>query len=128
MSVELTSSSYLIQQDGDGTRMVPGRISRWPGKSYDDYTKRVTWNIFRFTKSKGEFQDYNIIPCFEETQLMHVLIKMSWNMAMDFQAVEELQRYARSALKTTMEITALRVQDIEVIQKKYFASFPHLLF
>ena len=48
---------------------------------------------------------------------MHVLVKMSWNMAMDFQAVEELQRYARSALKTTMEITALRVQDIEVIQK-----------
>ena len=45
---------------------------------------------------------------------MHVLVKMSWNMAMDFQAVNELQRYARSALKTTMEITALRVQDIEV--------------
>ena len=116
MSVELTSSSYLIQQDGDGTRMVPGRISRWPGKAYDDYTKRVTWNIFRFTRSKGEFQDYNILPCFEETKLMHVLIKMSWNMAMDFAAIHELQRFARTALKNTMEITPLRIQNVEVCE------------
>ena len=58
------------------------------------------------------------MPCFADTELMHVLVKMSWNMAMDFNAVEELQRYARTALKTTMEITALRVQDIEVISNK----------
>ena len=59
------------------------------------------------------------MPCFATTELMHVLVKMSWNMAMDFQAVEELQRYARSALKTTMEITALRVQDIEVVLERF---------
>ena len=68
----------------------------------------------RFTKSKGEFQDYNIVPCFEENHLMHVLIKMSWNMAMDFNAVHELQRFARTSLKSTMKITALRVQNVEV--------------
>ena len=71
------------------------------------------------------------MPCFADTELMHVLVKMSWNMAMDFQAVEELQRYARTALKTTMEITALRVQDIEVFSNNYFAklilSFTQLL-
>ena len=58
---------------------------------------------------------------------MHVLVKMSWNMAMDFQAVEELQRYARTALKTTMEITALRVQDIEVIIRNMLANFSQLI-
>ena len=58
---------------------------------------------------------------------MHVLVKMSWNMAMDFQAVEELQRYARTALKTTMEITALRVQDIEVIIRIILANFSHYI-
>ena len=63
------------------------------------------------------------MPCFADTELMHVLVKMSWNMAMDFQAVEELQRYARSALKTTMEITALRVQDIEVISRNILQTF-----
>ena len=63
------------------------------------------------------------MPCFADTELMHVLVKMSWNMAMDFQAVEELQRYARSALKTTMEITALRVQDIEVIFRNILQVF-----
>ena len=68
------------------------------------------------------------MPCFADTELMHVLVKMSWNMAMDFQAVEELQRYARSALKTTMEITALRVQDIEVIQKNILQVFPIFCF
>ncbi len=68
------------------------------------------------------------MPCFADTELMHVLVKMSWNMAMDFQAVEELQRYARNALKTTMEITALRVQDIEVVSNNFFARFPHLKF
>ena len=68
------------------------------------------------------------MPCFADTELMHILVKMSWNMAMDFQAVEELQRYARTALKTTMEITALRVQDIEVFSNNYFARFPYLKF
>ena len=63
------------------------------------------------------------MPCFAATDLMHVLVKMSWNMAMDFQAVEELQRYARNALKTTMEITALRVQDIEVINRNILQVF-----
>ena len=58
---------------------------------------------------------------------MHVLVKMSWNMAMDFQAVEELQRYARTALKTTMEITALRVQDIEVIIRIILVNFSHYI-
>ena len=68
------------------------------------------------------------MPCFADTELMHVLVKMSWNMAMDFQAVEELQRYARTALKTTMEITALRVQDIEVFSNNYFARYPYIKF
>ena len=67
------------------------------------------------------------MPCFADTELMHVLVKMSWNMAMDFQAVEELQRYARTALKTTMEITALRVQDIEVIIRNMLANFSQLI-
>ena len=46
---------------------------------------------------------------------------------MDFQAVEELQRYARTALKTTMEITALRVQDIEVIFRIILVNFSHFI-
>ena len=94
--------------------MIPGQIIRFPKNGYNDPTKRITYNIFRFTKSKGEFQDYNIIPCFEENHLMYVLVKMSWNMAMDFAAIHELQRYARTALRKTMEITPLRVQNIEV--------------
>lgn len=123
MVVGLTASQYLVQEDGKGGRLLPGQIVRYPKNSYNDLSKRITYNIFRFTKSKAQFQDYNIMPCFADTDLMHVLVKMSWNMAMDFQAVEELQRYARTALKTTMEITALRVQDIELLLRKSEGQF-----
>ena len=39
---------------------------------------------------------------------------MSWRMDMDLEANNELQRYARFAIRSTAEITALRVQNIEV--------------
>ena len=110
----LTSSQYLVQEDGAGGRLIPAQIVRYPANEYNSPEGRVTFNIFRFTKSRGEFQDYNILPCFEENHQMHIVVKMSWNMAMDFMAVHELQRFARTALKSTMEITPLRVQNIEV--------------
>lgn len=109
----LTSSQYLVQEDGAGGRLIPAQIVRYPANEYNSPEGRVTFNIFRFTKSRGEFQDYNILPCFEENHQMHIVVKMSWNMAMDFMAVHELQRFARTALKSTMEITPLRVQNIE---------------
>ena len=114
MVTSLTASQYMIQDDGLGERLIPGQIQIYPDKSYDDLSQWRTYNIFKFSKQRGEFQDYNIIPCFEENHLMYVLVKMSWNMAMDFAAIHELQRYARTALRKTMEITPLRVQNIEV--------------
>ena len=47
---------------------------------------------------------------------------------MDFQAVHELQRYARNALKSTMKITALRVQNIEVDSTCLQSTLTYLVF
>ena len=110
----LTASQYLIQEDGLGERLIPAQIQIYPQKAHDDLAQRRTYNIFKFSKQRGEFQDYNIIPCFEETHLLHIMIKMSWSMDMDLEANEELQRYARYSVRTTAKITALRVQNIEV--------------
>ena len=110
----LTASQYMIQDDGLGERLIPGQIQIYPDKSYDDLSQWRTYNIFKFSKQRGEFQDYNIIPCFEETHLLHIKITMSWSMDMDLEANNELQRYARFSIRSTAEITALRVQNIEV--------------
>ena len=106
----LTASQYLIQEDGLGERLIPAQIQIYPQKAHDDLAQRRTYNIFKFSKQRGEFQDYNIIPCFEETHLLHIMIKMSWSMDMDLEANEELQRYARYSVRTTAKITALRVE------------------
>ena len=63
-AVGLTASQYVIQQDGIGKRILPAKISIYPADAYDDLTKRVTYNIFRFTKSKGEFQVNHIFVVF----------------------------------------------------------------
>ena len=110
----LTASQYVIQEDGLGERLIPAQIQVYPQKYYDDLSQWRTYNIFKFSKQRGEFQDYNIIPCFEETHLLHVMITMDWRMDMDLEANEELQRYARSSIRKTAKITALRVQNIEV--------------
>ena len=104
----------MIQQDGLGERLIPAQIQIYPEQAYNDPGQRRTYNIYKFSKQRGEFQDYNIIPCFEETHLLHIMIKMSWSMDMDLEANEELQRYARYSVRTTAKITALRVQNIEV--------------
>ena len=110
----LTASQYMIQQDGLGERLIPAQIQIYPDQAYNDDGQRRTYNIYKFSKQRGEFQDYNIIPCFEETHLLHLLIKMDWQMDMDLQAIAELQRYARYSIRKTAEITSLRVQNIEV--------------
>ena len=104
----------MIQQDGLGERLIPAQIQIYPDQAYNDDGQRRTYNIYKFSKQRGEFQDYNIIPCFEETHLLHLLIKMDWQMDMDLQAIAELQRYARYSIRKTAEITSLRVQNIEV--------------
>ena len=110
----LTASQYMIQQDGLGERLIPAQIQIYPDQGYNDLAQRRTYNIYKFSKQRGEFQDYNIIPCFEETHLLHLLIKMDWRMDMDLMAIAELQRFARYSVRTTAKITSLRVQNIEV--------------
>ena len=106
---------------------IQGRV---PGESYFCllyYFPQIKhWIINQWIISL--LQDYNIVPCFEERNLTHILIKMSWDMAMDFQAVHELQRYARNALKSTMKITALRVQNIEVGSTCLQSTLTYLVF
>ena len=114
----LTASQYMIQQDGMGERLIPAQIQIYPDKGYNDPGQRRIYNIYKFSKQRGEFQDYNIIPCFEETHLLHLLIKMGWEMDMDLAAIAELQRYARHSVRTTAKITALRVQNIEVRERE----------
>ena len=120
----LTASQYMIQQDGLGERLIPAQIQIYPDQAYNDDGQRRTYNIYKFSKQRGEFQDYNIIPCFEETHLLHLLIKMDWQMDMDLQAIAELQRYARYSVRTTAKITSLRVQNIEVIPPSLSPSLP----
>ena len=117
----------MIQQDGLGERLIPAQIQIYPDQAYNDDGQRRTYNIYKFSKQRGEFQDYNIIPCFEETHLLHLLIKMDWQMDMDLQAIAELQRYARYSVRTTAKITSLRVQNIEVIPPSLPPSLPSLL-
>ena len=59
----------------------------------------------------------DVLNCspFMEFNLLHLLIKMDWQMDMDLAAIAELQRFARYSVRTTAKITSLRVQNIEVI-------------
>jgi len=113
--IGLTASSYLIQDDGAGERMIPAKIERYPNQFYNKLQQRVTTNIYGFSKSNDQFQSYDITSCFEETHKIHLLIKMSWRMDMDLLAIKEFQRFARAKVAVVAQITPLRVQQIELI-------------
>ena len=52
-------------------------------QDYNDLTKWTTTNIYRFSRQLTDFQDYDITGCFDESHIMHLLIKMDWRMDED---------------------------------------------
>merc|ERR1712123_44529 len=121
--VALSAPQYLIQDDGTGERMVPAKITTYPKMKYNDIHQWVTTNIYGFSKSKEQFQSYDITPCFEEDHKMNLLVKMSWRMDMDLMAIKEFQRFARAKIAVIGNITPLRVQQIEVIVEPGASSY-----
>ena len=75
-----TSVSQYLTEVGRKCQIY-GRYSHW--QEYNDKTKWITTNIFRFSKQLPDFQDFDITSCFEETHKIHLKIRMSWSMDED---------------------------------------------
>ena len=100
--VKMSSAGYLVEEDGQNGLLIPASVVQYPTavslklqlvwfdiqtffllQDYNDITKWTTTNIYRFSRQLTDFQDYDITGCFEETHIMHLLVKMSWRMDED---------------------------------------------
>ena len=86
-----------MQESGESGQSVPTSVSQYltevrrqcqiweifHWQEYNDKTKWITTNIFRFSKQLPDFQDFDITSCFEETHKIHLKIRMSWSMDED---------------------------------------------
>ena len=72
-------------------------------------------NIFHFSKASPDFSLYDISPCFEANQQMHLMVRMGWHPDMDIENTRKLfNDEVRNAVTLWGRVTHIRVVNIEV--------------
>ena len=72
-------------------------------------------NIFHFSKVSPDFSLYDISACFEENQMMHLMVRMGWHPDMDIENTRKLfNDEVRNAVTLWGRVTHIRVVNIEV--------------
>ena len=72
-------------------------------------------NIFHFSKASPDFSLYDISPCFEDNQQMHLMVRMGWHPDMDIENTRKLfNDEVRNAVTMWGKVTYIRVVNIEV--------------
>lgn len=82
-AIFLTSSAYINQDSGEGERLLPAKIVRYPQEQYNDKRYWITYNIFHYSRTVPDFQDFDISPCFEENHKKRLSISMTFGPEMD---------------------------------------------
>ena len=78
-------------------------------------------NVFHFSKAQPDFSLYDISACFEENEMMHLIVRMGWLPDMDIENTRKLfNDEVRNAVTLWGHVTHIRVVNIEV---KYNDSF-----
>ena len=72
-------------------------------------------NVFHFSKASPDFSLYDISPCFEDNQQMHLMVRMGWHPDMDIENTRKLfNDEIRNAVTMWGKVTYIRVVNIEV--------------
>ena len=71
-------------------------------------------NVFHFSRQSPDFSVYDISPCFEPPQQMHMLVRMGWNEAMDIENTRKLfNDEVRKSVTSWGRVSNIRVVNIE---------------
>ena len=74
-------------------------------------------NVFHFSKASPDFSLYDISPCFEANQQMHLMVRMGWHPDMDIENTRKLfNDEIRNAVTMWGKVTYIRVVNIEVTE------------
>ena len=127
----LSSSNWEIEDDAElPERLIPTKVTTYPTRvslvirvfglihliqRYNDPFLNVKMNIFHFSKASPDFSLYDISPCFEDNQQMHLMVRMGWHPDMDIENTRKLfNDEIRNAVTMWGKVTYIRVVNIEV--------------
>jgi len=114
-NVFFLSSSNTEVQDGEyPERLIPTKVEIYPTRKYNDPFMKYIMNVFHFSKQSPDFSVYDVSPCFEPTEQMHMLVRMGWNEAMDIENTRKLfNDEVRKSVTSWGLVSNLRVVNIE---------------
>jgi len=111
----LSSSNWEIE-DGEELpeRLIPTKVITYPTEKYNDPFLNVKMNVFHFSKATPDFSLYDISACFEDNQMMHLMVRMGWHPDMDIENTRKLfNDEVRNAVTMWGKVTHIRVVNIE---------------
>ena len=145
MVVGLTSSQYLVQEDGKGGRLLPGQIVRYPKvyKEFYHFEGHKIWLSCRMPimiYPKGSLTTSSDSQSLRDssriTTLCPALLTLSWCMSLS--RCLGIWPWTSRQLRSSRGMPGVLWRPqwrslpsgsrILRLFKKYFASFPHLLF
>jgi len=113
--IELTAGTYEEEGDFLLQAKVPVRVEIYPTLKYSDRHFRVRHNIYGFQRHSPSFNHFDITPCFFEEAIAHRTIRLGWNTDLVVeQNFRDFEWRMRRALHLAADVTAIRVQNIEV--------------
>jgi len=110
----LSSSDYEVQDGVLPERLVPTRVEKYPTKDFNKPFEKFIMNIFHFSKQSPDFSIYDVSPCFEENEKMHIMVRMGWNEAMDIENTRKIfNDEIRFAVSLWGQVNYIRIVNIE---------------
>jgi len=110
----LSSSDFEVQDGANPERLVPTKLEIYPTEKFNDPFQKLVMNVYHFSKQSPDFSAYDISPCFMDTEMMHLMVRMGWSEAMDIENTRKLfNDEARFAITTWGKVTNIRVVNIQ---------------
>jgi len=110
----LSNYNFEVQDGANPERFVPTKLEIYPTEKYNDPFQKLVMNVYHFSKQSPDFSAYDISPCFMDTEMMHLMVRMSWSEAMDIENTRKLfNDEARFAITTWGKVTHIRVVNIQ---------------
>ena len=78
-------------------------------------------NVFHFSRHPMDFSHYDISPCFEESEKLHLMVRMGWSPSMDLEQSKRMfNDEFRREVMLTGQVTNIRIVNIEVREMMEF--------
>jgi len=113
--VMLSSLGWEVDTEGEERRLTPARIIRYPQPEYNDKGSMISANYHNFREYSYFSTDFDISPCLEDSNRMHLMVRLGYDPNMDIDnMMKTFIISARSTVTILGDITPIRVQNIEV--------------